>query len=311
MSSNINTGTSAESINQVVSTIRGFLDRLHYSETPVSQEDRRYLEKTVRGDFARHVQHHGARSSEWLDITVIPAVAIAQLCYSSHDLQVQLYIARLTTWAIYFDDMTQRMPSSLAAFQRNLITNDADSDIMVEFRRLLVDAYRLWEPISANLIVTCCMEFVTACAIEGNEELGSMKIRRTAVSWPDYLRSKTGVAAAYSYAIFSKHLDHQLSAYIQIIGDANKFIELTNDILSFYKENLTGETNNYIYARAFTRGKSAIQTHQDVAEELISMYERICATLEGPELEAWKGFVNGYLTFHVVLERYRLGEILS
>ncbi|KAI3609526.1 terpenoidsynthase [Moniliophthora roreri] len=302
MSSNINTGTSAESINQVVSTIRGFLDRLHYSETPVSQEDRRYLEKTVRGDFARHVQHHGARSSEWLDIT---------LCYSSHDLQVQLYIARLTTWAIYFDDMTQRMPSSLAAFQRNLITNDADSDIMVEFRRLLVDAYRLWEPISANLIVTCCMEFVTACAIEGNEELGSMKIRRTAVSWPDYLRSKTGVAAAYSYAIFSKHLDHQLSAYIQIIGDANKFIELTNDILSFYKENLTGETNNYIYARAFTRGKSAIQTHQDVAEELISMYERICATLEGPELEAWKGFVNGYLTFHVVLERYRLGEILS
>ncbi|EEB99956.1 hypothetical protein MPER_00230, partial [Moniliophthora perniciosa FA553] len=79
----------------------------------------------------------------------------------------------------------------------------------------------------------------------------------------------------------------------------------------FYKELLAGETNNYICARAFTTGKSAIQTHQEVADELVNLYERSCATLQGLELEAWKAFVNGYLAFHVVLERYRLGEILS
>ncbi|ESK85022.1 terpenoid synthase [Moniliophthora roreri MCA 2997] len=283
--------------DQVVSTIRGFLDRLCYSEPMVSQEDRRHLEETVRDDFGQYLHHHGALSSEWLDITVTPSVAIAQvssyspLCYTSHDLDVQLYIARLTSWVIYFDDMAQRMPSSLVAFQRNLIANDGDSDLMVAFRRLLLDAYRMWDPISANLIGSSCMEFITSCAIEGSKELGSMKIRRTAISWPDYLRSKTGVAS--------------------VIGDANRFIEFTDDILSFYKESLAGETNNYVSTRAFTRGKTTIQTHQELAEETISAHERICATLEGPELEAWKTFVNGYLAFHVLQERYRLGEILS
>ncbi|KAI3609631.1 terpenoid synthase [Moniliophthora roreri] len=297
--------------DQVVSTIRGFLDRLCYSEPMVSQEDRRHLEETVRDDFGQYLHHHGALSSEWLDITVTPSVAIAQLCYTSHDLDVQLYIARLTSWVIYFDDMAQRMPSSLVAFQRNLIANDGDSDLMVAFRRLLLDAYRMWDPISANLIGSSCMEFITSCAIEGSKELGSMKIRRTAISWPDYLRSKTGVASVYSLMIFSKHLHPQLSAYIQVIGDANRFIEFTDDILSFYKESLAGETNNYVSTRAFTRGKTTIQTHQELAEETISAHERICATLEGPELEAWKTFVNGYLAFHVLQERYRLGEILS
>ncbi|KAI3605431.1 hypothetical protein WG66_005897 [Moniliophthora roreri] len=201
-------------------------------------------------------------------------------------------MARLTVWAIYFDDV---MSSSLASLQENLIANKMDSDVIVDFRRFLLDAYQIWDPISANLMVSSWMEFLTGCAIEASEDLGSMKIQRTAVFWPDYLRSKTGLAPAYTYAIFSKHLHPKLSAYIQIMGDANRFIELANDVLSFYKEELAGETNNYVSTRAFTRGTSAIQTHQEVAEELISIYERVCVTLKGLELEAWKAFANGYL----------------
>lgn len=295
-------------VDQVKLTIRGFLDRLHYSEPVVSQTDRQYLEKTIHSEFARYVQHHGAHYSEWLNNTVTPAVAMAQLCYANHDLEVQLYMARLTVWAIYFDDV---MSSSLASLQENLIANKMDSDVIVDFRRFLLDAYQIWDPISANLMVSSWMEFLTGCAIEASEDLGSMKIQRTAVFWPDYLRSKTGLAPAYTYAIFSKHLHPKLSAYIQIMGDANRFIELANDVLSFYKEELAGETNNYVSTRAFTRGTSAIQTHQEVAEELISIYERVCVTLKGLELEAWKAFANGYLAFHVMQERYRLGEILA
>ncbi|ESK87650.1 hypothetical protein Moror_1925 [Moniliophthora roreri MCA 2997] len=317
MSSNTTSMTQASkeslaTVDQVTFIIRGFLDRLRYSEPVISQEDRQYLEKTIHGEFARYEQHHGANYPEWLNHTVTPSVAMAQastqLCYGSHDIEVQLYMARLTVWAIYFDDV---MSSSLASLQRDLIANNTDSDVIVDFRRFLLDAYRIWDPISANFMASSWMEFLNGCAIEASDELGSMEIQKTAIFWPDYLRSKTGLAPAYTYAIFSKELHPQLSAYIQIIGDANRFIELANDVLSFYKEELAGETNNYVHTRAFTRGTSAIQTHQEVAEELISIYERVCVTLEGLELDAWKTFVNGYLAFHVMQKRYRLGEILA
>ncbi|ESK87731.1 hypothetical protein Moror_1832 [Moniliophthora roreri MCA 2997] len=82
MSSNTSmTHASKESpitVDQVKLTIRGFLDRLHYSEPVVSQTDRQYLEKTIHSEFARYVQHHGAHYSEWLNNTVTPAVAMAQ-----------------------------------------------------------------------------------------------------------------------------------------------------------------------------------------------------------------------------------------
>ncbi|KAI3605500.1 hypothetical protein WG66_005896 [Moniliophthora roreri] len=290
MSSNTTSMTQASkeslaTVDQVTFIIRGFLDRLRYSEPVVSQTDRQYLEKTIHSEFARYEQHHGAHYSEWLNHTVTPSVAMAQA-------STQILYRLRNRWAIYFDDV---MSSSLASLQRDLISNNTDSDVIVDFRRFLLDAYQIWDPISANFMSSSWMEFLNGCAIEASDELGAMEIQKTAMFWPDYLRSKTGLAPAYTYAIFSKELHPQLSAYIQTIGDANRFIELANDVLSFYKEELAGETNNYVHTRAFTRGTSAIQTHQEVAEELISIYERVCVTLEGLELEAWKTFVNGYL----------------
>ncbi|ESK87730.1 hypothetical protein Moror_1831 [Moniliophthora roreri MCA 2997] len=297
MSSNTTSMTQASkeslaTVDQVTFIIRGFLDRLRYSEPVVSQTDRQYLEKTIHSEFARYEQHHGAHYSEWLNHTVTPSVAMAQA-----STQILYRLRNRCTWhdsrwAIYFDDV---MSSSLASLQRDLISNNTDSDVIVDFRRFLLDAYQIWDPISANFMSSSWMEFLNGCAIEASDELGAMEIQKTAMFWPDYLRSKTGLAPAYTYAIFSKELHPQLSAYIQTIGDANRFIELANDVLSFYKEELAGETNNYVHTRAFTRGTSAIQTHQEVAEELISIYERVCVTLEGLELEAWKTFVNGYL----------------
>ncbi|ESK82920.1 terpenoid synthase [Moniliophthora roreri MCA 2997] len=233
------------------------------------------------------------------------------MIYPGHDFEEQLYMSRLTTWLLYFDDMAHRMPSSLEAFQRNLITNEDDLEVMVTFRRLLADAYRLRDPISANLIVTSCMEFVTGCAIEGSKELSLMKVRETAASWPYFLRTRTGVAHAFSFMIFPRNLNFELSSYIQIMGDANLFIELANDVLSFHKENLVGETNNYVSNRAYTTGKSAIQAHKEIAEDVISAYHRICATLDKSQLEVWKKYANGHLAFHVAQKRYHLDEILS
>ncbi|EEB89683.1 hypothetical protein MPER_12192 [Moniliophthora perniciosa FA553] len=172
------------------------------------------------------------------------------------------------------------------------------------------DAYRLWDTLPANSIVTASMEFVTGCVLEEDAGIRSMKIRATAASWPYFLRTKTGVASAYSFMMFPRLAHPNLRSYIQVIGDINLFIDLTNDVLSFHKESLEGETWNYVSNRSATTGKSVLQTYRDITTEVLSSHDRICATLDGPELLAWKRFVNGYLAFHITQDRYRLEEIL-
>ncbi|EEB96786.1 hypothetical protein MPER_04018, partial [Moniliophthora perniciosa FA553] len=239
------------------------------------------------------------------------------LCYTSHGLDVQLYIAQLTTWIhLLLNDLGAKGLPSVPWLALPEETKSQMMGISRPHGRISTSCSStpypyMGSPSLPTLLSLPAWSSLRPVQLKGRKDTGSMEVRGTAASWPDYLRSKTGVSAAYSFTIFSKHLHPQLSSYIQIMGDANRFIELTNDILSFYKENLAGETNNYISTRAFTRRKSTIQTHQELTEEAISTHERICATLEGPELEAWKIFVNGYLAFHVMQERYRLGEILS
>ncbi|KAK7044194.1 hypothetical protein VNI00_007914 [Paramarasmius palmivorus] len=155
------------------------------------------------------------------------------------------------------------MPESLAAFQRKLITNEEDSDIMIAYRRILADTYRIWDDIPANSMVNSIMEFLTGCALEGNDSIKSMKVHRTATTWPDFLRAKTGISPTYAFMVFPQYL--------------------------------AGETQNYISNRAFVTGRSQVQTLQDVADRVVDAHNRICQTLEGSELMTWKVFVGGYL----------------
>ncbi|EEB93136.1 hypothetical protein MPER_08252 [Moniliophthora perniciosa FA553] len=74
------TADADDSINQVVFTIRDFLDRLCYKPAVPNQEDRRRLEEIVRDDLARHIQsYHGERTVEWLDRCCTPGVALSQV----------------------------------------------------------------------------------------------------------------------------------------------------------------------------------------------------------------------------------------
>ncbi|KAK7044170.1 hypothetical protein VNI00_007890 [Paramarasmius palmivorus] len=281
---------------QVESTVRNFLERLGYTQPAVSTEMGRRLKDALLDDYAYFKDH--PRPAEWFDKTCTLCIALSQASIPQAS----------DIFAVYFDDMTHVMPESLKAFQKKFMMNDMDLDVMVTFRRILSDAYRLWDDIPANLIVNATMEFVTGCAMEGDVGIGSMKVQDTAKSWPDFLRAKTGISPAYSFMVFP--LRSSLPSYIQVIGDTCRFIELTNDVLSFYKEYLAGETQNYISNRALTTERSPLQAFQDVAEQVLSTNDRICATLKEPELTSWNTFVNGYLAFHVTQERYLLDKVL-
>ncbi|KAJ6527369.1 isoprenoid synthase domain-containing protein, partial [Mycena capillaripes] len=130
-------------------------------------------------------------------------------------------------------------------------------------------------------------------------------------NWPKYLRQKSGMAPGFSCAVFPARTHTDISAYIQVLPDIASYFYLVNDILSFYKEILAGETMNYVQVRSKTTGKDLKQVFVEMVREVGDLHTGITAALEEqPEaLAAWKAFEYGYISWHLSIERYRLSEL--
>ena len=82
--------------------------------------------------------------------------------------------------------------------------------------------------------------------------------------------------------------------------------------MSFYKEELAGETGNYMSDRARASGKPVEDTLQQVVRETIVIVERIRNILgQGPVRDAWESLASGWIAFHTHSSRYRLKDIID
>ena len=86
-----------------------------------------------------------------------------------------------------------------------------------------------------------------------------------------------------------------------------------SDILSFYKEELAGETDNLVHMRSRISGESPLATLRQLCWETEEQFRRAYETLSpSPETQAiWKGFLVRYTQFHTSTTRYRLQELLA
>lgn len=91
------------------------------------------------------------------------------------------------------------------------------------------------------------------------------------------------------------------------------FIVVFSDVLSFYKEELAGETVNQISTLAAGNKESHLKAFESLSDIAVGHYRKIMKILEGyPQAcEAFKHFGAGYIDFHVSSERYKLGEVFA
>jgi hypothetical protein len=84
-----------------------------------------------------------------------------------------------------------------------------------------------------------------------------------------------------------------------------------SDILSFYKEDLDGESVNRISFLAAQSGRSKQAILRDLVEEAVAAHNNVLEILAPhPEaLAAFRAFVPGYIGFHSSAKRYRLEEL--
>ena len=85
-----------------------------------------------------------------------------------------------------------------------------------------------------------------------------------------------------------------------------------SDILSFYKEEKKGETNNFMHDRARVTGKDVRVVLLELLEEVVASVHKVREILQGEkEREAWERFLSGYISFHLMTPRYQLLSLIS
>ena len=98
--------------------------------------------------------------------------------------------------------------------------------------------------------------------------------------------------------------------FVPLLTDTNRTD--SSDILSFYKEELAGEKDNYIHERALATGRPTSIVLQELIDETISAVQRVRYLLRDADaLAAWENFAAGYIRVHTDNPRYRLKDILG
>jgi hypothetical protein len=262
--------------------------------------------------------------------TVYGATSGAYL--SGTDRALQIWVGIFTGYAICIDDIPGRFPEempNIRAFNDRFMRGEKQGNTMLDgFAATLREIPRVFGgSVSANLVTTSILNFVTANVLEW--ETRDMKISHTAKQYPTYQRVLSGVGEAYAFMMFPS--DFPFGEYIQAIPEMIHFIHNLNDILSFYKEELAGESNNQISMIAARKGISRVEALEELADTTGELYERIVSILDGSPssgagisdreggndatrglsraCEAFKQYVKGYVRFHTSLERYRLTEL--
>ncbi|KAG8892804.1 hypothetical protein FRC00_011488 [Tulasnella sp. 408] len=160
------------------------------------------------------------------------------------------------------------------------------------------------------MIVSGSLEFLTATYIETTTK--NLKLSNHATPYPWFLRSRSGVGVVYGHMAFPKSDSYDFKSYIQLAPEFEKLVSLSNDVLSYYKEALAGETNSFLMNRAAIENKDPLVVLREIAAESAANIRRIVdiASEQGDEVRKLAlNFAYGYIEFHMLTPRYRLEEL--
>ncbi|KAI0154541.1 isoprenoid synthase domain-containing protein [Xylariaceae sp. FL1272] len=239
------------------------------------------------------------------------AANYAHLCYPKHPLDIRIYAGIFTWIGILIDDDVTENTEDWTQFMSCFHDNRKQPTIRAQaWSDVLRLSYKHYSPMVANFIVTSALNFVNARVLE-RTEVPKMTCTAGGQAWPYYFRDKNGVAEAYVWFSFPDIICSDVASYIEAIPDMNKFICLTNDILSFYKEECAGDDDNYIRSRARYESSDISTVFKAVIRDCVDAFKCIRIVLQGkgPAAEAWLNHAMGFVAFHKVSARYNLAKL--
>lgn len=237
---------------------------------------------------------------------------------SSHPLEYQVIVAQLTIFFFHAEDILEEKPDVLRNLQLNVATGKPCGDPVLDWyaRELTPRLWQHFDPLVANMIVMACYDFINGIGIECLTK--DADVQPGAPNFPDWLRFKTGLSPMYALLALARASDPKLPTggldkYVQVIPDVIVFTNIVNDVISFYKELLAGETGNYIDMRAQRDEVSVLTALRAMADEGIRIRKRVLDVLaEEPEYrDNFYVYAKGITHFHTSSPRYRLTELFG
>ncbi|KAF8511698.1 isoprenoid synthase domain-containing protein [Gautieria morchelliformis] len=213
-------------------------------------------------------------------------------------------------YIFYVEDMAPKDPSPFCAFQQRFISGQPQLDPVLDaLAGVLMRMWDLYDPLCANSIIAGTFEFITINCLEF--DMKRLPLIRGTERFPWFVRDRTGGGIPVALLAFTKSTKIDMMEFIQAIPDINFWIALTNDMLSFHKEELSGETGTYVHNRAYIENKAPLQVLAEMAEELRISRTTIHTVLSNSPkaLLVWEVYERGFIEWHIVQDRYRLKDL--
>lgn len=228
------------------------------------------------------------------------------------DYATKMWICLFTTVATCIDDMMLRAEDLVHMYRFNERFANCQPQghpVLTTLDGLLREVTCHYSAPVSNLIVTSSLNFISSILLDS--ETQDMPISPQAPSYPEYSRLLSGLADTYGFCIFPSTLP--LREYVQCMPDLTIVINHTNDILSYYKEEIEGDSANYLSLIAASRALTKQDALRELIEKTVQAYHNVLEFLR-PHPEAYGAYVaffDGYVKFHATLRRYKLEEIMS
>ncbi|GES61080.1 terpenoid synthase [Aspergillus terreus] len=292
--------------------INGFLKSISYRRPEVHANilalkdatEARLLATGVSADLIARIQ-----------MFVETGVAASSCTYSHTSREVQEAIAEYSVLAAAIDDLAVNMTEDLRTFASKILRGQplehellCSTKIWMETKRLLFGEF------AGDMIVKSTLDFLSISNFEAKiEKTDILRGSSCAPETAEYLRDKSGAGEVYALFIFPEDQfpeNRYLESYLPAIPYFIQYVDLVNDVISFYKEEQQHERNNFIHIYARSHSISPLEALMETRRRAVEVYHHAVGILskDGDKrlLEAGLSFLHGYVTFHFCTPRYRL-----
>ncbi|KAF4449577.1 longiborneol synthase [Fusarium austroafricanum] len=288
--------------------ITSFANEIGYA--PLSKTSNDALWKAMRAYADKTGVPYEEGSHSWLMFKV--GYMYPVVCFPHHPFEVQLYVGIYSWLGLLLDDEAGTYLDEFQMFHERFCADEKQPIPLLQgWADLMKLTFKYWDPIVANFIVSSSLNFLNSNALEARKEFTGIQRTKAGGSWAWFMRDKDGVGEAYAWFTFPKTMCPDISCFMEMIPDLSAWIGLTNDILSFYKEEKAGETHNYIHTKGWYEDKDAQTVFEDIVADVTTKTEQMRLVLKGrePYLKLLNSHVLGYIAFHKLNSRYRLWEV--
>ncbi|KXH34676.1 hypothetical protein CSAL01_08678 [Colletotrichum salicis] len=155
------------------------------------------------------------------------------VCFPHHPFEVQVFVGIHSGLGLLLDDEAVNYLQEFQMFHERFAAGEKQPIPLLQgWVDLMKLAFKYWDPLVANFIVSSSLSFLNANVLEARKVFSHIERTKAGHGWAWFLREKDGVGAA------------------------------------FYKEELAGEKHNYIHNRRWYEDKEARTVFAEISEEV-------------------------------------------